>query len=139
MSEFSGLNRVGRCAQCEVAIYEEGKTCYPAGHPYSGEYRSIGKPLPICRRVTLILMSGYQCKITMCVACVNHEKFPNVTDLWKRLLRTWQMERSISFKSLTNSPLLTPEQKEIQDKQSKQMVHNVPVGVLCVRKGDQND
>jgi len=137
MSVFNGQNRSGRCAQCEVATHDI-VTQYPLWHPFSGEARSLGKVLPTCRLITLILIDGHQCDITMCEACVKHEKFPNVVDLWRKLLCTWKFEMSEDFRTYNNIPPPTPREKGIKQKWFEKMIHNVPVGVLSIRKGDQN-
>jgi len=137
MSVFDGLNRVGRCTRCEEYIYEI-KSQYPLDHEYGGEARSLGRPLNICRVVTLVLMNGNQCDITMCISCI--EQILNLPDIWRKLIRTWQLEQTDKYKIVNNSPTLTLKQKKIQTLQLAKMVYNVPVGVLCIRKpGDRND
>jgi len=138
MSVFENLNRVGRCTQCEAEIYDT-KTQYPLGHPYSGEARTVGKSLPSCRVVTLILMSGHQCDITMCEKCVSQESSPGLVSIWKKLIRTWQLELTDEYRIINNSPILTPEQRVIEEKWFEGIIFNVPVGILSICKvGKQN-
>jgi len=136
MSAFEGLNRIGRCTLCEKQIYDI-KTVYPVGHPYAGEGRSIGKAMPDARVVTMILMDGAQCKITMCCGCLE-ESF-SWAWVWRKLLRTWQLEGTDRYRALNNSPALSQEQKVSQSAWLQKMVFNVPVGTLIICEVGERD
>jgi len=146
MSKLEGTNRVGRCTRCDKQIYKF-KTAFPIGHPYEGDAMTVGDPLPDLRIVTLILMNGHQCNITMCNNCLTQSETPRWSHVWKKLLRTWQLEMSDEFKLIRNCPPLNQKQKSEQKEWFEKMIYNVPVGVLTVRKhaiyskvviGDQN-
>jgi hypothetical protein len=137
MSKLEGTNRVGRCTNCDAAIYEI-KTQYPVGHRFAGEARTVGKAKPWHRVVTLLLMNGHQCNVTMCEACT---KIPlNFYEIWRKVLRTWRMELTDDYRRMNNSPVLTPEQREKSNDILRREIFNVPVGIYCVRKlGDEDD
>lgn len=137
MSVFEGQNRSGRCALCEEPTHKI-LTQYPINHPFAGEARSLGKPFPLCRLVTLILMNGHQCDITMCEDCANHPHSIFSSIVWKRLLKTWKFEMSEEFRKYNNIPPPSKREKDLKQKWFEKIIHNVPVGVLSIRKGDQN-
>lgn len=131
MSVFDKLNRTGRCTQCAEPIYDI-KTQYDVGHPYEGEARTVEAPLPSCRIVTMILMNGHQCKITMCESCLSLPY--SLADIWRKVVRTNIFQSTDEYRQIHNSPVLTKEQKEIQNKQHEKLVFNVPVGIITIRK-----
>jgi len=136
MSAFDNLNRVGRCTSCDEPI-RDIKTLYAQGHPYAGEAREVGEALDKLRIVTLILMDGHQCDITMCESCASKEL--DLPALWRKVVRTNIFQSTDEYRRLNLSPLLTPEQKEIQTKHLELMIFNVPVGALTTRKAGNSD
>lgn len=131
MSAFKNLNRVGRCTQCEELI-REIKTQYALDHPYAGEARLVGAALPTLRIVTLILMNGNQCEITLCETCADGEL--DLPTLWRKVVKTNIFQSTDEYRQNNLSPLLTREQKEIQTQHLEMMLFNVPVGALTTRK-----
>jgi len=136
MSVFENLNRVGRCTQCAEQI-REIKTQYAQDHPYAGEARTVGKALRTLRIVTLILMDGYQCEITMCEKCADGEL--DLPAIWRKVVRTNIFQSTDEYRKNNLSPLLTKEQKEIQNLQLEKMIFNVPAGALTTRKAGTED
>ena len=131
MSNLKKQNRTGRCTLCEEPIYNITKT-YPLDHELAGDAIAVGKPLDTLRYVTLVLVNGNTCRITMCDKCVEVHEELWICEVWERLLNSWKREMSDHWRELVGAKANTPEQKEIQKKNLQYLVHNVPIGVINV-------
>lgn len=131
MSHLKKLNLTGLCTLCEEPIYKITKT-YPLDHELAGEAVAVGKPLGSLRYVTLVLINGNTCRITMCDKCVEVHEELWINRVWENLLNTWKREMSDHWRELIGAKVTTPEQKETQKKNLQYLVHNVAVGVINV-------
>lgn len=131
MSNLKKLNLTGQCTLCEDPIYKITKK-HPLGHELAGEAIEIGPPLDNLRYVTLVLVDGYTCRITMCDKCVEVHEELWVSQVWDTLLNTWKREMSDHWRELIGAKLNTPEQKEILKRNLQYLVHNVAIGVINV-------
>lgn len=138
MSAIIKSNRLGRCALCEDPIYEADRV-YPLEHAYAGEARILGKPLDNLRHVTLILVNGSTIRITMCDKCTEVHEELWISEVWERILNTWKLEMSDHHRELIGAKAVTPEQRETNKTNLKNLVHNVPIGVINVAEhGEYN-
>ena len=131
MSQIKKRNRTGRCTLCEEPVYNITKT-YPLDHELAGEATALGAPLSNLRYVTLVLVNGNTCRITMCNKCVEVHEELWISEIWERVLNTWKMEMSDHWRELSGAKINTPEQKEILKKNLQYLVHNVAIGVINV-------
>ena len=123
MSVLRNINRLGRCTLCEVEIYNIKKT-YPNSHEYAGEAVVLGGPLDNLRYVSLILVNGNQCRITMCKDCAETPEEDWISQVWHKIVNTWKMDLSDHHRELIGAKINNPEQKDKQRQQLEYLTHN---------------
>lgn len=140
MSALEGTNRPGLCTRCEKPIYESILQ-YPVDHPYAGGMLRLGKPLEDFRIITLVLSNGHQTPFTVCKNCADiaEEGGLKMSQIWKKLLRTWALEMDDEHRINIGAVPYTPKQREIVERQFLELVARVPIGILCIHsEGEQN-
>ena len=112
-------NRVGCCVLTDEELFHV-KTRF-IDEERKGDPRQLGAPHDGAWRVTLALVNGTICTVTVC-----EEALPEVEgrlrEIWRNCLEAFAFDRQ--FRNLT------PAQAEQQDKELAELEYSYPIGVL---------
>jgi hypothetical protein len=116
------MKRLGHCTICDTVVFEIVEQ-RPDGNP-----TKLGAPLPIARRVTLVLMDGSSADVTFCSACeITPEAMPEIA---RQIEEIRIAQGQNAYRKLQNGRELTLPQQWRMGAWQLQQRDNVPLGVL---------
>lgn len=98
----------GHCTICNAAVFDIAAVNEPHERR-PGEPKRVGAPHDNAVRITFILFDGSMADMTFCDDCATALSPDSYTEIWRKVLRSWQREIDESGKPETHATWFTPQ------------------------------